>query len=430
MFDASRARTCSSISSSVSARSVRPRAGTSASATGARRPAGARGANVRGRARGGRGRGPRARSWARCASSASIAPAGRRAATRPPRRPGHRHDRRRDRAVPRHVRGEDDVGVGQDDRRREHRTPRRARRACGAGRPATRWSRTRPRPRRRPRSPRPRRPRRRVGRHGVPGVPACAGDRGDLLLGQAASARERASSTSEAITTLEASASGCHCTPRRVARAGQLDRLGQVVLRRPARHLQAVADPVDGLVVMRLRRDPDTAGRARGERTGDQTDVVVAERARDPPVVLVADERRGRAGAASRRAHVEDLHAAAHAEHRHVAREGAGRERQLERVAQPGRARRVRVGLRAVGLRCEVGAAGEQERVEVIEGLVRVRDEVRIGREQRRDAACALDRLDVAHRQDGGVHLPHAGPCRVLDRGQGCRRRGAPPLAR
>ena len=54
----------------------------------------------------------------------------------------------------------------------------------------------------------------------------------------------------------------------------------------------------------------------------------------------------------------------------------------------------------------------------MIEGLVRVRDEVRVGREQRRDAACALDRLDVAHGQDGGVHLPHAGPRRVLDRGR------------
>ena len=78
----------------------------------------------------------------------------------------------------------------------------------------------------------------------------------------------------------------------------------------------------------------------------------------------------------------------------------------------------MRVGLRAVRLGREVGAAREEERIEVIEGLVRVRDEVRIGREQRRDATCALDRLDVAHGQDGGVHLPHAGPRRVLDRGR------------
>ena len=76
------------------------------------------------------------------------------------------------------------------------------------------------------------------------------------------------------------------------------------------------------------------------------------------------------------------------------------------------------MGLCAVGLRREVGAAREQERIEVIEGLVRVRHEVRVGREQRRDAARALDRLDVAHGHDGGVHLPHAGPRRVLDRGR------------
>ena len=183
--------------------------------------------------------------------------------------------------------------------------------------------------------------RRRVRRHGVPRVPACAGDRGDLLLGQAASARERASSTSESITTLVGIRLGMPLHAQRVARAGQLDRLGQVVLRRPAGHLQAVADPVDRLVVVGLRRDANTAGRARGERSGDEADVVVAAKVPGiAPVVLVADElgdvlvQRAAAG------HVEDLHAAAHAEHRHVAREGArGHEGQLERVAQSGRAR-------------------------------------------------------------------------------------------
>ena len=54
----------------------------------------------------------------------------------------------------------------------------------------------------------------------------------------------------------------------------------------------------------------------------------------------------------------------------------------------------------------------------MIEHLVRVRDEVRVGRQQHRHAPGALDRVDVAHRHDGGVRLPHAGPRRVLDRGR------------
>src|SRR4051794_37672630 len=76
------------------------------------------------------------------------------------------------------------------------------------------------------------------------------------------------------------------------------------------------------------------------------------------------------------------------------------------------------MGLRAVGLRCEVRASGEQERVDVVERLARVRDEMRIGRQERRAPARALDRLDVGHPHDGRVHLPHAGPCRVLDGGR------------
>ena len=318
--------TCSSSSVSVSARNVRPRAGTSASATGApadpQRP-------VARHVRGVRGVGA-AEALAHVVGLGRVERVDRAGRDGEQPRvhlgPGPGHDRRRDRAVPRHVRGEHDVGVGQDDRRREHRrrgalaelAAQHDRRRVGPVRDhAHRADRDRRRPRRPAATgPAPRRAR---------GTRVRGRPRRSPSLGQAASARERASSTSAAITTLASSASGCHCTPRAKRAPGSSIASGRSSLRRPARHLQAVADPVDGLVVMGLRRDPDAAGRARGERTGRQTDVVVAERARDPPVVLVADELGHVLVQRPPARDVEDLHPAAHAEHRHVARERAAK---------------------------------------------------------------------------------------------------------
>ena len=109
--------------------------------------------------------------------------------------------------------------------------------------------------------------------------------------GRRASGPFRASSTSAPTMRLRSSASGCHCTPSTNRRRGRLDRLGQVVERRVPGDLEPFADRRDPLVVVGLGGVELLAGRARGERAGGQTDVVVGalEAARPAPVLLVTE---------------------------------------------------------------------------------------------------------------------------------------------
>jgi hypothetical protein len=204
----------------------------------------------------------------------------------------------------------------------------------------------------------------------------------------------------------------------REAVARRLDRLGQVVDRRPAGDRQPVADPLDALVVVRLGAVELLARDPRRERALRQPDVVVrvVERAERAPVVLVAVVVREVLVQRPAARDVHHLHAAADAEERQVTLHRPRRERQLERVALGRRARGRGVRLGAVGRRVHVGAAREQQAVEHVEHAVGVLDGGRVGREQQRDAAGALDGVDVAAGQQDGLGVPDA-PARALERG-------------
>ncbi len=95
---------------------------------------------------------------------------------------------------------------------------------------------------------------------------------------------------------------------------------------------------------------------------------------------------------------VHQLHAAADAEQRHVTLHRLQRERDLERVA-----------VRPLPV---VGAAGEDQPVDQVEDPVALL----VGREQDRQAARALDGVDVPARQQHRLVVPHA-PARALHRG-------------
>ena len=168
------------------------------------------------------------------------------------------------------------------------------------------------------------------------------------------------------------SASGCHWTPRAKRLPGSSIASDELVEVRPAGDLQPVADAVDALVMMGLRRVTLLTGRARGQRAREQAHVVVdaVEAARHAPVMLVA-EQLGQVlvqGAPAR--DVDDLHPAADAEQRQVALERAAHEGDLERVAPRIGVDGQRVAPRAVGARVDVDAAGEHEPVDHVERLV------------------------------------------------------------
>ena len=129
-----------------------------------------------------------------------------------------------------------------------------------------------------------------------------AGDHADLALEPAAHAR--AASTSAAISRAVGSASGCHCTPSAKRARGVLERLRQLVDRRPARHLEARLRsrprPDDGATWSRAsarprrgrpasrrpaarrgrRTRPARAGGPRGRRTSGRCSISVPPRAR------------------------------------------------------------------------------------------------------------------------------------------------------
>ena len=137
----------------------------------------------------------------------------------------------------------------------------------------------------------------------------------------------------------------------REAAVGRLEGLGQLVDRRPAGDLEALADAVDGLVVVGLRAVDDLAGGARGQRAVGQAHVVVGavEGARVAPVLVVAValgqvlQQRAAGG------DVHELHPAADAQQREVALQRAAGERDLEVVALGDRAAGLGVRLLPVG---------------------------------------------------------------------------------
>ena len=139
------------------------------------------------------------------------------------------------------------------------------------------------------------------------------------------------------------------------------------------------------------------AGGAGGERAGGQAHVVVGslERARGAAVLLVAELVGQVLAEGPPEGHIDQLHPAADAEHRHVPLDGAHGERELRAVA---------LGHQMVGRGMQVGsvrggvdvvAAGEDQPVEQVEQLVGLVLEAPVRRDHHRQAAGALDRLDV-----------------------------------
>ena len=138
---------------------------------------------------------------------------------------------------------------------------------------------------------------------------------------------------------------------------------------------------------------------------------MVGERAHDLAMRLAADNLGEVLYEVAAARDVEHLRAATHREHRQVARERRLEQRQLRAVARRARPGRLRVRLRAVGLRVEVGAAGEDEPVERVDDLLHP---VLDRRDEQRRPARALDRLHVHVRDERGVELPVT-PRRRLD---------------
>src|SRR4051812_15740445 len=197
-----------------------------------------------------------------------------------------------------------------------------------------------------------------------------------------------------------------------------LDRLGQVVEGAPARLHEALTQPRDGLVVVRLGGVVDLAGGARGERAVGEAHPVVrpVEGARDAAVVLVADVVGQVLDQRAPARDVHELHPAADAQQRDVALERPARERDLELVALRPGALRGRMRRLAVGRGVDVGPAREDEPVEDVEQLVGILHRPWIGRQHERETARALDRVDVGAVEQVRLGVPHR-PARALESG-------------
>ena len=138
--------------------------------------------------------------------------------------------------------------------------------------------------------------------------------------------------------------------------------------------VEAVADRVGALVVVRQHVLGLRAGGGRGERAGLDAHLVAGEVGGQHAVLVVAEHvgqvlvQRAAVG------DVEQLHAAADAEHGDVVLAGGARERQLEGVAAGLLVGGRRVRLLPVAVRRDVAAAAaEDHAVERREQVVRVR---------------------------------------------------------
>ena len=149
----------------------------------------------------------------------------------------------------------------------------------------------------------------------------------------------RAASTSAPITGLVASASGCHWTPSAKRASGsldRLDRLGQLVERRARADARPFAEPVDALVVVRLRRRARPPAAARGASDPSSSSTSWSAPSNVPGTRRCSSwpRRSGRSWiSVPPQRDVHQLHAAADAEQRHVALDRRRAQRDLEVVA-------------------------------------------------------------------------------------------------
>ena len=165
-------------------------------------------------------------------------------------------------------------------------------------------------------------------------------------------------------------------------------------------------------MVGRLHLGALRADHSLGERAGLEPDRVVGEGAGRVTVQLEAGQVLVQRPALD---HVQHLHASADPEHGHVALQRARAEAELEAVALGARAARLRVRACAVARRVDVGAAGQDQRVEHVEQLVgRLGDDV-IGRQDQGEPAGPLNGERVGARREVHEHLPRR-PLSALDR--------------
>ena len=111
---------------------------------------------------------------------------------------------------------------------------------------------------------------------------------------------------------------GATARPARSAREGSSSASGSSSTDRPARHLETLSDPIHALMMVRLGRVRQLARGPGGQRAVGQPHVVVAERARDEPVILVADDVRQVLDQRAAAREVHQLHPAADAQQRQV----------------------------------------------------------------------------------------------------------------
>ena len=150
---------------------------------------------------------------------------------------------------------------------------------------------------------------------------------------------------------------------------------------------EALAERVDALVVVRLRRVAELARRARGERARREAHVVVGavERARRRRWSLVADVV---GQVLDQRAAARDVHAAAS---RGRCRAPAGRapsraaRAAISNASRSGRVPRVSACGSRRRRRVDVGAAGEDQAVEQRRALVGLASAARVGRQHQRE---------------------------------------------
>jgi hypothetical protein len=173
------------------------------------------------------------------------------------------------------------------------------------------------------------------------------------------------------------------------------------------RDAETLAEPADALMVMRLHRR--TAAEQPSEpRASLDGHVVIRERARRVVVRLVAEDVGKMLDEIAATRDVQNLRAAADREHRHIAREGALEQRELGVIAFFADADGLWVRLLSVELWVDVGAAGEDQPVHRIEGLV---DSVRRRRHEERSASGSLDRMNVVRRDERRLLIPVAPLC-------------------
>ena len=162
---------------------------------------------------------------------------------------------------------------------------------------------------------------------------------------------------------------------------------------------QAVAEPAETLVMVRLDRAADLAeARVRGN-----ADAVLRELAGDGAVLLVPDDVGEVLNEVAAAHDVQHLGPAADRQHGEVALERRRQQRELAAVACRVRAVRRRIGVGAVRLGGHVVAAREDEPVERVEHLL---DPLVVRRHEHGAAARPLDGAHVVVRDERRLEVP------------------------